>query len=670
MSAALEAHDSGWSSGFERDRLMSVSEWADTYRELSSLSSAQRGRWRTMKTPYLREIMDALSPRNPCRRVVFMKGSQVGGTETGNNWIGHMIHRSPGPMLVVLPTVDIAKKVSKQRIAPMIEATPVLRERVRDPRSRDSGNTVQVKEFPGGVLMMVGANSAAGLRSMPVRDLFCDEIDEYPRDLDGQGDPIALAEKRTSNFPNRKALHVSTPTIKGISRIETEYLASDQRRYYIPCPNCGYMDYLTWNGRDWLGSAGGSHHRIEWDDQQPQTARMVCGNPELDAEGKPACGARIAEKFKDAMLRHGEWRATVAGGDGRTIGYHLSSLYSPYGWKSWEDCVDEFLKAKNDPPKLKTWVNTVLGETWEERGDSVEPETLRARDEKAQENIIPIGVGVVIASVDVQGDRLEVLVKGYGAGEESWTVSFGQIHGDPASMAVWNELDRYLKQEFVHENGRRLKIDAVTIDSGGLHTEAVYQYVKSRARGSAVWTRDAQGNIVPRSDSFEGLRIFAVKGGSESGRPLVMRPSYGNSYRLPLFVLCVDTGKDIVMSRLSIRAPGPGFMHIPEWIDDEYLEQLTAERALRKYVKGRGLARVWVKTRDRNEALDLEVYALAGLYILGQPFIKALGERAARFAKPLEPGAAPEPDEISTPRNPGKTFPQRPRQGWVDKWRG
>src|SRR5437870_2942673 len=280
--------------------LLTVSAWADAYRFLSNTASAEPGQWRTARTPYLREIMDCLSPSHPAQRIVVMAGAQIGKTECGNNWMGYVIHRSPGPMLMVQPTVEVAKRVSKQRIAPMIEASPVLHERVAESRSRDSGNTVQVKEFEGGLLIITGANSGAGLRSMPIRFLFMDEVDEYPGDVDGQGDPVALAEKRTSTFSRRKVLLTSTPTIKGLSRIEREFLDSDQRRFFLRCPSCGHADFLTW--RD-LG-----HHRIEWDEGKPDTAHMVCGG----------CGANVDERHKTDMLKRGEWRST-AEGDGQTV---------------------------------------------------------------------------------------------------------------------------------------------------------------------------------------------------------------------------------------------------------------------------------------------------------------------------------------------------------------
>ena len=228
------------------------------------------------------------------------------------------------------------------------------------------------------------------------------------------------------------------------------------------------------------------------------------------------------------------------------MGFHLSALYSPLGWKSWAQCASEFLQAKEDPFRLKTWVNTVLGETWEERGDSVAAGSLAARLERYPAEV-PTGVGVLVVAVDVQGDRLEAVVKGYGADEESWLIAFTLLHGDPARGQVWHELDQFLGQSFKHESGQELRIKRTVIDSGGAHTEQVYRYCRARlSRG-----------------------VYPVKGGTIAGRPLVERPSAHNRYRVPLFVLCVDTGKDIVFSRLLIASPGPGYLHLPDWVDAE-----------------------------------------------------------------------------------------------------
>lgn len=626
--SAIDSYDAGFYGGLAADLPITVSDWADRYRVLNSVSSSEPGQWNTWRTPYLREIMDHLSPDHPCERVVFEAGAQLGKTETGNNFLGFIIHCCPAPTLMVQPTVDVAKRVSKQRIAPMIAATPVLRARVAESRSRDSGNTVQVKEFDGGMLIMTGANSSAGLRSMPIRFLFMDEVDNYPGDVGGQGDPIALAEKRTATFSRRKILLTSTPTIRGLSRIEQEFLTSDMRYYHVPCQRCGYMDFLTWSGfRDHTRQKDGGHHRIEWIESDPSTAHMVCGE----------CGEITNESEKTAMLEAGEWRPTATART-NTVGYHLSSLYSPVGWKSWASCAEEFLSAKTEPFKLKAWVNTVLAETWEERGEWMDPETLMGRKEPAWDDI-PDGVGVIVAAVDVQNDRLELVVMGYGEKEESWLLRFEQIYGDPAHESVWGMLDRSLSKPMKHSSGKIHPIECTVIDSGGLHTEYVYKYCKARA----------------------GKRVFAIKGGSVVGRPLVNPPSIHNRYKVPLFVLCVDTGKDLVVGRLGIGKPGPGFYHLPDWVDDEFIFQLTAERAVRRYVKGRGSFREWVKLRERNEAFDLYVYALAALYILGPRAIASIPERRDKWLE--KEGENPEVVEAQERQI------VRPRRGWMSSWR-
>ncbi|MBF0402307.1 MAG: phage terminase large subunit family protein, partial [Magnetococcales bacterium] len=282
MSSTSERYDQAYFQGLRPDPLLLVSQWADRHRVLSSVASSEPGLWRTARTPYLREVMDCLSPSSPVERVVFMSGSQLGKTESGLNWLGYIIHQSPGPILMVQPTVEMAKTYSKQRLDPMVESSPVLQDIVREPRSRDSGNTLFLKEYPGGILRMTGANSAAGLSSMPVRFLFLDEVDRYPGDVDGEGDPVALAIQRTVTFANRKVLIVSTPTIQGFSRIEAAYEESDQRRYWVPCPHCKQEQVLEWT-------------QVRWPGDEREKAFYVCIH----------CDETIHEHHKGWMLRKG-----------------------------------------------------------------------------------------------------------------------------------------------------------------------------------------------------------------------------------------------------------------------------------------------------------------------------------------------------------------------------
>lgn len=611
MSAALSVADAtilaAFAAGFAPEPKLTVSEWADRYRFLSPKASAEPGKWRTSRTPYLREIMDCLSPSDPVQAVVVMAAAQVGKTECGNNWIGYVIDKSPAPMLMVQPTVEMAMKASKQRIAPMIDASPTLRSRVREARSRDSGNTLLVKEFDGGLLAMTGSNSPASLRSLPIGRLFLDEVDAYEGDVGDEGDPVALAEARTTTFARRKILYTSTPTVHGLSRIQKLWLASDQRRYYLACPECGARDYVRWEN-------------IRWEEGRPETAALAC----------VACGSLIHERHKGAMLEGGEWRAT-APGPGKAAGFHIPGMLSPPGWLSWGAAARRFLEVKNDPPRFKTFVNTVWGEAWEERGSEVDPESLLARSERYPADV-PHGVGCLVCAVDVQGDRLEALVTGYGAAEQSWFIAFQQIFGDPATDQPWFDLDAFRRQPFRHEGGQIVPVTTTVVDSGGEHTEQVYRYCKAR----------------------QGERVFPIKGGSVSGLPLVGRPSLHNRYNVPLFVICTDTGKEIVLARLAIQEPGAGYVHLAEWTDQEFVDQLTAEKGLRKWKRGRGYVREWVKQRERNEAFDLAVYSLAALYINGQPYVRELPERAAELSRPPAP-------EAPTPTRPAG----RRRGGWA-----
>ena len=642
VDLAEQALGRGLTEGWRPDPVFTVSEWADENRVLVAETTRLHGRWRTERTPYLREIMDCLSVYSPVRHVALMKGSQIGGTELGLNFLGYIIHAAPNPTMAVYPRVEDAEDVSKSRVAPMIEATPALAERVRERVSRGSGNTISLVRFRAGFLKFSGANSAASLKSKPICNLFRDEIDEYPDDVDGQGDPLALSEVRTNTYERKKKiLDVSTPTVEGASKIETLYKASDRRRYYIPCPECGHMDFLTW--RDV------AHHHIEFDEATPELVHMVCSG----------CGAAIEERHKPDMLARGEWRAT-AESDGRVRGYHLSALYSPLGWLSWEEILRRFLQAKKDPSLLKTWVNTVLGESWkDDRGAPPKEEVILGRAEEYAAEV-PAGVGALVMSVDVQADRLEWIVKGYGADEESWLIARSAIPGDPQKAEVWEELDRVRRQTWRHESGQKLRLDIVTIDSN-YKSDHVYRYCRMH------------------SDQ----RVYAVRGGSVYGVPLVGRPTAKNPYGARLYTLCTSSGKDTVYARLKISppqpgAPAPGYMHMPAWIDRDYVEQLTAERPFPKWIPRQGSVIEYRKLEGRrNEALDCEVYALAGLYILGLGFVRGLKERARRYAQPVlgldAPGgaaAAPAPEPAPEPPAPAPRASRRPqRGGWVKGWR-
>ena len=577
------AYREAFVSGLTPDPDFTVSEWADAHRYLSQKAAAEPGRWRTDRTPYLRDIMDDLSPRSPVQRVVFMKGAQVGGTEAGNNWLGYVVDMSPGPIMLVQPTVDIAKRLSKQRIAPMIEETPRLKDKIADSRSRDSGNTMMVKEFPGGVMIITGANSAAGLRSMPIRFAFLDEVDAYPADVDGEGDPVSLAERRTTTFARRKVLLVSTPTIKDASRIEREYLASDQRRFFIPCPHCGEMQWLKWA-------------QLKWDDGDPNTAHYVC---EVN-------GCVIEEHTKTDFLSQGEWRETATG-DGRTHGYHLSSLYSPLGWKSWAEIASEFLMAKNDPPLLKTFVNTILGETWEdEYAAKIGAGDLRDRVEFYPIGMAPAGVLALVLGVDVQDNRFALTLKGYGRDEECWVLDHQEIYGDPARPEVWRQLADVIKRPVRHELFEPMPILSTCIDSGGHFTHEVYAFAREH----------------------KALGVLAIKGQSQRNKPVIARPTKVDlnirqqvlKSGAEVWPVGSDTAKSTIYARLKLNEAGAGFIHFPHGLPEDYFEQLTAEKLVTRYVKGFPVREWQKRSGARNEALDTFVYGFAALNALYMRF--------------------------------------------------
>ena len=553
-----------WSEGWRPDPDITVSEWADEFRMLPRKASAEPGRWRTSRTPYLREIMDCLSPQNRVERVVFMKGAQIGGTEIGFNWLGFIIHHCPGPALMVQPTVEIAKRVSKQRLAPSIEETPVLRERVAEARSRDSGNTMFVKEFHGGLLILTGANSAVGLRSMPIRYLFMDEVDGYPGDVDGEGDPVSLAEKRTDTFSRKKIFMVSTPKIKGFSRIESEYLSTDQRRYFVPCPHCGNYDWIRWPN-------------IQWEEGLPDTARLLC----------ESCGSLIEERHKTWMLERGQWKAT-AERNGRTAGFHLSSLYSPLGWRSWAAIAHEFLASKDDPAKLKTWVNTVLGETWQERGEAPEWQRVADLKEPYRSGDIPEGVIIITAGVDVQKNRLYYAVRGWGAASESWLIEHGELYGDTDQPDVWNQLSLVLQGGYGDFVIAKMLIDT------GYRADAAYEFCRRHpGRAIPVKGHDRQEKPLKSATIDITVRGKTIKNG------------------LQLWHVDTDYFKSWAHGRLNWDLTQPGAWHLPEDATDDYCRQLVNESVI---VSPNG-KRTW-KEHGANHYLDCEMLNAGAAYML------------------------------------------------------
>lgn len=615
--------------------VLTVSEWSDRYRILSGKYADEPGPWRTDRTPYLREIMDRLSVHDPTEIIVFRKGAQIGATEAGNNWLGYIIDHAPGPVLFIQPTEPQAKRLSKQRIGPMIQDCPRLRDRIVDARKRDSGNTTLMKEFAGGALFITGANSASPLRGTPVRNLYADEVDAWPADVDGQGDPLELARTRTNAFRRRRKIYISsTPTETETSRVLDWYDRGDRRRYYVPCPHCGAEQLITWSSVRWDKTeteAGDAVHH-------PETAHMICSS----------CGERIEEHHKATMLPAGAWRPTKRPRDRRVKSYYLSALYSPLGMYSWSDAVADFLEAwrefkRGDPRKLIAWSNSVLGDGWDEPADKVEPDPLFARREKYPAPV-PAGVVLLTCGVDVQKDRLELEVIGWAPDYEHWGIDYKVLWGDTNRPEVWEQLDLALAQTYLHESGAKLGLAGTIVDAR-YRMHQVVEFCRTRT----------------------GRRIWPGQGKDGEGRPLVSSPSAKRTGRnrrpVRMFTLGVDAIKSLVYSRLRITSPGPNYAHFPisADYDDEYFSQLTAEHVVTRRRRGRPV-RVWVAKR-RNEALDCRAYGTAAVVILGDTALAAASKRLARRQTPK--AAAPENTNPIARRQQAR----RRRGSWATNWK-
>lgn len=592
--------DAIWRRGLAPEPQITVSEWADQNRILPATAS-EPGPWRTSRTPYLRDIMDALSVSSGIERVVLQKSAQVGASEAALNFLGYVIGNAPGVAMCVMPTTESSKRNVRMRFDPLVDACTALNALVVPAKSRTPGNTDAFKKFPGGMIAFTGANSGVGLRSTPARYVVCDEVDGFPADVDGEGDPVSLAIMRTVTFKGRRKIFLlSTPTIEGHSRIQKAFEEGDQRRYFCPCPLCGSFQTLRWA-------------QVRWPGDDRKRAFYVCEH----------CGEAIHERHKAAMVAQGEWRAT-AEGDGRTASFHISSLYSPF--VSWGEVAVEHGLAHKDPARLQTWVNCSLGECWEDRAAQLpEPARLMARAESWGDHV-PDEVVCVTAGVDVQMDRLELEIVGWGRGEESWSLEYHALPGNPAEGDVWLRLDELLLRRRPHRVLGAVPVSACCVDSGNW-SKLVYQFTGPRFH----------------------RRIFATKGSSDPAAPIwPRRPSRPKTGReAALFVVGSTAAKEVVVSRLSLDEPGPGFMHFPPR-DLDWFAMLTAERPIRRFERGVA-KRVWTKAPSaRNEALDARCYALAALHAL-RSYGFDLDREADRVAALPRAGASSRPAEPARP---------------------
>jgi len=583
-----EVYREAYCRGLTPDPDLWVDEWSDEYMRIPrDTGAAEPGKYRTARTPYAREPMRCLSPAHPCKRVVTKVASQLMKTQIALNWIGALIHMAPSNILTLLPSLALAKRVSS-RIGKTIDATPELKARVAANRSRDARNTMDTKEFEGGTLFATTAGSAANLSELSARYIYGDEVDRWDVDVDQEGDPIKLAEARGSTFGrNAKFYFSSSPLIKGASRIDDLFMMGDQRHFYVPCPTCGHMQVLSWDRLLYSPDFSTMHYQCAGSD----------------------CDVLIEEHHKSEMLAKGEWRAH-AKGDGETVSFHLNALYAPLGWHSWTMLAREFEEAKRaqdrgDLEPMQVFYNTRLAEVWDSAIEQTKAEVLQARalQEDYVLGTLPVGALALTASVDVQANRLELMVMAWGAGMERWVVDHQVIPGDPADERTWALLDDRLKIRYRHPCGVSLAILATGIDSGGHHTHEVYQFTRVRR-----WRN-----------------VFALKGASKPGRPVIaQRPSQvdvtwkGQTERngAELWIVGTDTAKDWIYNRYSFEK-GPGALHFAKDLPDEFFHQCVAERKIARYVKG--YKRIeWVKSKaERNEALDLMVYNLAMANFLG-----------------------------------------------------
>lgn len=594
-------------AGLKPPPRLSLSAWADEHFRLSAESAAQPGRWRTL--PYQRGILDAIT--DPLVTYVsVLKSARVGYTLMVSAAIGYYIHHAPAPILVVMPTVDDSKNFSKETVAPMLRDVPVLSkvvfEDAEERGPKDSSNTLQHKKFPGGILSLIGANSGAGFRRISRKVVIFDEVDGYPASAGSDGDPISLGTKRSEYFWDRKIIAGSTPLVAGSSRIERLFEQGDQRRYYVPCPHCGHFAPLVFRGE--------RGHRMEWPEGKPKEAFFSCQKN----------GCVIEHKDKRAMVEAGEWRAEkphtekekAAGG--LHVSFHIWAAYNYSPNAAWGEIANEFLEAKKDPQTLRTFVNTVLGETWQEQGEAPDWERLHGRREHYPVGVAPPEALVVTAGVDVQKDRFVFEVVGWGPGKESWSIDAGELYADTANEAEWSKLDELLARDFGGAAIRMLAVDS------GFRTNTAYN-----------WARRHPLN-----------RVIAVKGVA-SARAIIGTPSLVdvqvNGKRLArgykVFTVGTDVAKGELYGWLKLPRPEegqpfpPGWCHFPEY-GEEYFKQLTAEHLVSKpNARGFTVHEWQVQPGRQNHWLDCRVYARAAAQLLGLD----------RMRSPTRPAPPPRP---------------------------
>lgn len=583
----------GFLDGLRPPPDLTISQWADLERVLPATSSSERGQWRTDRVPYTEEIMDCLSPQHPCEDVAFLKGSQIAGTEILINVAAYYAKHDPCSIGMFQKTETVATRFMKQRINPSFAAMGM--------DQMLTGDSLFYKEFPGGAMITGWSNSAANLRSMPLRIALCDEISGWTEDCEGEGDPCDLVKARTENYPNKKRFWNSTPGTEGHCRITKKFLEGDQREYRIPCPWCGELHAWKWEHVKWDRDVQGK--------AIPATVRMRC----------PHCGHEYRENWKtELMAKENGARWVATNPTGAFPSFHINALYSPLGWFSWQEMVTEFVNAMGDRAKQKAWTNNRKAEAWQEDGLTIDGDGLYSRREEYMAEV-PDGVLVLTAGIDTQDDRLEVEIVGWGRGLESWGISYKVLRGDPTQPMVWQDLDRLLLSPFEMEDGTQLFVAAALQDAMGHHTDNVYRFTSQR----------------------EHRRIFASQGRAGAGKPALgaLSKNTKKGSGAQLAPVGVDTIKDQLFAWLKLEERAPGFCHFPRSTEypDEYFKQLTAEQKRKRYTNGM-VTWYYKKLRERNEALDCRVLARAAVQLVGVDIDKlAAGGKPYTF----NPGRAP-----------------------------
>lgn len=574
----------GFVEGLRPEERMSVTTWSNRYRILPSVAAYESGPYRSSRTPYLEKIMEVMSPHSRVREIIFKKCSQIGGTEILNNWIGCIIHTAPGGILMISPTDNNARRNSKIRIDPMIKATPPLRDRIKSARVRDAGNTVLQKDFPGGFLVMCGSNSTSDIKSLPCRYVGLDEVNEYPKDLDGQGSVIELAKARARNFPNSKLYINSTPTTSdGI--IDQEFNDSDQQNYHVPCPHCGATQKLVFE-------------QLRWEKGKYNEVFYQCGHSD--------CGELIGEIHKNEMLRLGEWIAECPEkADPQRMGFAINALYSP--WYRWGQICRDYDKAKNNQPKLRTFYNTILGLAWEEEGEQPDFNIVyNKRVDSYTSNNPPKEVCFITAGADVQKDRIEVEIVGWAKGKRSYSIDYRILIGETNQLAVWDQLAKIVNETWKRSDGLLLPMRMMCVDSQ-YNQSYVYDFCRRFSLDRVVPTRgnDKQAVIIaaPRLVDItkEGKKVGSIRAWNV-GVSLLKSELYGWLRMNP-----DENG----------QTP-PGYCYFPKdgyYSGTQYFKGLCGEQLEKK--TERGVSKyVWVKKEHQNEPLDCRNYARAAASLL------------------------------------------------------